>query len=176
MTAMPRLLMLLIAACALPAAQAAPSVFTPPDKSFSVIFPGREQCTASLVHIANTDVTQHRCSYANAQAQLSYTVIYYDGLRIPAGVDSGVYLRDALDAAARSSDSTVIDTRTRAVDGNPALDSTLAGKRTQLLTVSRYVLARQRLFVIEVGGWKGHAPSAIVNGFLDSFKLASGKR
>jgi hypothetical protein len=38
-----------------------------------------------------------------------------------------------------------------------------------LHTMSQHVLARQRLLVVEISGWRGRMPPEAVSGFLDSF-------
>jgi hypothetical protein len=157
----------------LSAAQAGPSKFSPADGSFSVAFPASPECVQQKVAIATGEVVMHRCSHADVAAQLFYSVIYYDGLLVPTTVDTHTALKGALDGAVATSKSTLIDSHDAKVSGYPAIESLMTAP-DGLHTISQHVLARQRLLVVEISGWRGRMPPEAVSGFLDSFIISSG--
>jgi hypothetical protein len=160
-----------IAAALLPA-RAEPTKFSPPDNAFTVTFPGEPACSQQNIIAFNGPVTVNTCTYADENSQLFYSATFYSGLLAPATIDARKLLRGAIDGAAAASRSRIIENHELTVSGFPAMES-LTQEPNGLISISQYVIAKQRLFSLEISGWENRIPSEAVNGFLDSFKVRS---
>lgn len=151
-------------------ASAEPVKYSPPDKAFEVTFPARPECKEKQVGVVTGKAVMHVCSYANVDAQLFYSVAFYDGLPVPQRVDSAEVLKGAMNGAATATNSTIVESHSLEISGFPALESVMRDQNG-LISLSQYVLAHQRVFSIEFAGWRGRVPKEAVNAFMNSFKI-----
>ncbi|TFW27440.1 hypothetical protein [Massilia horti] len=149
---------------------AEPVKYSPPDKAFEVMFPEKPECKEQKLEVVTGKAVMHVCSYANVDAQLFYSVTYYDGLLVPHHVDSAEALKGAMNGAATATSSTIVESHSSEINGFPALESVMRDQNG-LISLSQYVLANQRLFSIEFAGWRGRVPKEAVNAFMNSFKI-----
>ncbi|MCC2972367.1 hypothetical protein [Massilia sp. IC2-476] len=152
------------------AASAEPVKYSPPDQAFEVVFPAKPECSARNVEVMGRTVVMHVCSYANVEAQLFYSVDFYDGLLVPKHVRSVDLLKGAMIGAAASTNSTIVESHSVEIGGFPALESVMRD-RSGLISLSQFVLADQRLFSIHFAGWPNRVPKEAVRVFMESFKI-----
>lgn len=151
-------------------ASAEPVKFSPPDNAFEVTFPAKPECKEQVLNVSTGKAVMHVCSYANVEAQLFYSVTFYEGLRVPPEVNSAEALKGAMNGAATATNSTIVESSSLDISGFPALESVMRDKNG-LITLTQYVLANQRLVSIEFAGWRGRVPKEAVNAFMNSFKV-----
>lgn len=162
------LLIVMVSAASI--ANAEPVRYLPVDNAFEVTFPAKPECKAQQLDLHGGKALMHVCSYANLDAQLFYSVTYYDGLQVPQYVDTAEVLKGAMNGAASKSNSTIVKSNSSEIDGFPALESVMRDKNG-LISLSQYVLAHRRLYSIEFAGWPGRVPKQAVNEFMNSFKF-----
>lgn len=144
--------------------------YSPPDKAFEVTFPAKPECTDQQLEVVTGKAVMHVCSYANVDAQLFYSVTFYDGLRIPQNVGSAEALKRAMNGAATATNSTIVESHSTEISGFQALESVMCDQNG-MISLSQYVLAHQRLFSIEFAGWQSRVSKETVNVFMNSFKI-----
>lgn len=144
--------------------------YSPPDKAFEVAFPAKPECKEQKLAGATGTAVMHVCSYVNADAQLFYSATFYDGLLVPQHASSAEILKGAMNGAASTTNSTILESHSSEISGFPALECVMQDKNG-LISLSQYVLVKQRLFSIEFAGWPGHVPKEAVNAFMNSFKI-----
>ena len=71
---------------------------------------------------------------------------------------------------ANATSSSIVEYRSLEIGGFPAIESVMRDQNG-VMSLSRYVLAHQRIFSIEFSGWRKGAPMEMANAFMNSFQI-----
>lgn len=165
-------------ACALAPtlAMAAPSEFTPPDKSFTVNFPGEPLCGDKKLKAPTGSLTIRICSLTDARSKLTYSVAQYYRAQIVSKNNPRLILRAALDLSIVDSNGVLVDVHDTEIGGFPGIESLTKVVSSGQQTAAQYLLVNEKIFVAEIAGLHGRSPQKEVNAFFDSLKIGATSR
>lgn len=151
-------------------ASAEPVKYSPSDNAFEVTFPAKPECKTQELKVATGKVVMHVCWHAQAGSQLTYSVTFCDGLPAPQHTNYAAILQESMNGVATATSSSIVKYRSLEIGGFPALESVMRDQNG-VMSLSRYVLANQRVFSIEFNGWREGAAMEGANDFMNSFKI-----